>query len=353
MKRISCISSLLIAFLLSISAIAQDDEGLIEEIIEPEAEPAPAAPAPAPEPASQPAQYNYQYQTQPQAAQPTAAYPAQGTNAAYPAQGPAPAGDEVSGFELGINFAGSNEFYAAGTEDDGWTWEQGAVSKVGIQPGWNLGRIGIYLLLGMNLSRTTETSLTNDWALGSFTNPGEGGAETEDYHEKAEVMTSVFTFDAGLALRIYLLEKLRTVSPALYLEIDLGWRGASAKAELDWVYTGDPDLLPDDVGSTTFEYEETFNKAAEDYANAVAEQYDGFWANLGIGGEYVFAGGFGVAGEAGFHFFFNNEWIDKSPFGYDDDGDIGDVDWDYISVKWSGTGMQLGLYYSLALRYHF
>ena len=163
---------------------------------------------------------------------------------------------------------------------------------------------------------------------------------------------SVFTFDIGLAARIYLLESLRAMSTNLYLEFGLGWRGAAVKAELDWKYGG-VDAGTDYYNDLVFENNARWNKQAQDYVDAAGERYDGFWANLGVGGEYVFTGGFGVAADVGLHLFYNNEWMDESPYGYDDAGEIGYVDWEHLGVKWTGTSVELGLYYSVALRYHF
>ncbi len=280
--------------------------------------------------------------------------------------------DEViKGFEFGLNLAGSKSVYVArhsyspdAAETRGWTWESGQASKVAFQPGWSFGRFGIYLLLGFNYDKIHEEAVTKDHQMSDYGNPGYGATYIDGWWEKAVIDIGIFTFDIGIDFRIYLLEQLRARSPNLYLDINLGWRGAAAKAEMDWKFGGDIDVLGDVNGSggdpnssdrADQEYENTtvWNEAAEDYVDAAVERYDGLWWNIGLGGEYVFTGGFGVATEVGLHFFVNTKWTDQSPFGSDYEAEVGAVDWEHLGVKWSGTAFEMGLYYSLALRYHF
>ncbi len=251
--------------------------------------------------------------------------------------------EEMTGFELGINFSFGNKVYIARDSGaSGWAWETTSVTKVAAQPGWNFGRFGLYLLLGFDYQSHKEEMEARGIQLDDYRNPegGWGVSADDGWWEYGKVALGVFTIDIGVGFRLYLLEAIRAQSPNLYLEYDIGWRGAVVMASVDW------------SGEENMEYERdvSWNAAADEYAEATKERYDGLWMNLGIGGEYVFVGGFGLAGEMGLNMFINNEWLDESPFGYYDSAS---ETWGNSGVKWTGKSTELGLYCSLGLRYHF
>jgi hypothetical protein len=263
------------------------------------------------------------------------------------AQPPAAEDEGFKGFELGINWAGG--------------------AKVALEPGFMFGKVGIYLLAGIDLAKVQEKATTDDWQLGTWSDPTAGGthfAGEHDYDESVTMSSMMFTYDIGIATRFYLLEALKAQSPNLFLEIGLGWRGAAVKNTIDWNFTGDEDALGDvngdgdvdaqDAKDLEYDRNKTWNLIAEDYAHDAEQQADGLWLNLGLGGEYVFPGGFGVAGEAGLSLFWNTPYTVKGPYGYDDDASgLGDIDWEYQDIKHRGWAVDFGFYYNLALRYHF
>jgi hypothetical protein len=260
------------------------------------------------------------------------------------------AAGEISGFELGLNWAGG--------------------SKVAIEPGWMFGRFGLYLLLGLRYHKHHEEASTSDYVLDDFSDPSAGAAHHdafEDYDEDVGIDIEGLTYDIGLAARVYLLEELKESTPSLYLELAMGWRGAAYGTEIDWSYKGDADafylehgdlngdgdLSSEDIEALQFGRNKLWNKVAAELDEEAEGANNGLWWNLGIGGEYVFPGGFGVAGEAGLSIFYNTRWKVDSPYAYDDDGSIDEFDWEHQEVKYEMWEIDLGFYYSLALRYHF
>jgi hypothetical protein len=293
--------------------------------------------------------YGGQPQPQPQP-QPTAAV---SVSTAPAAEG---AANGIKGFELGIN------------------WLGGPVNQVAIQPGYLFGKFGIYLLAGLWFSTTQRTVTTSDAELdpwGYPAAPGDATANPAGMHhagvgnwdETADIKFNELRYEVGLAMRFYLLDSLKAQSPNLYLELGLGWRGAAVKNEISWDYAGDLEALGDvnadgaidgdDAKDLEFDRNKTWNRVAEDYAHDAEQKAQGLWVNLGLGGEYVFVGGFGIAGEVGLSLFWNTPWTEKGPFGYDDDGSLAEFDWEYEDVKYRGWGVDFGFYYNLALRYHF
>lgn len=293
--------------------------------------------------------YGTQPQPQPQPAAQPATQPSSGAGFAVSTEGAtaeADGGEQISGFELGINWGGG--------------------TKVAIEPGWCFGRVGLYVLAGLGLQKLHEEASTDDTTLNDPTDPSAGAAHHPgfgDWDEEVLIETLGLNYSVGLAFRVYLLEVLTTRSTNLYLELGAGWRGAAYKTEVDWNHNGDEETVGDingdgDVDNQDIEDYEygvnmLANQVAEDINDDAEEMYDGVWWNLGIGGEYVFPGGFGIAGEAGLSFFMNTPFTPKAPFGYDDDGDWDDFDWEYEDVTYKGWVFEFGLYWAVALRYHF
>jgi hypothetical protein len=258
--------------------------------------------------------------------------------------------DDLTGFELGINWAGG--------------------SKIGIQPGVMLGKFGIYLFMGMNMHKDHAEATSDDTTFAAWSDPGGGAAHHSGegyYDEEVTIETMSFHYDVGLAARFYLLEELRAQSPNLYLEIGAGWRDAYYKHNIDWNYTGnedafevthgdvngDGDVDDEDIAALEYDRNKTWNRVAKDLDKDARQRNQGMWARVGIGGEYVFVGGFGVAGEVGLDLFWNTPWEEKAVFGYDDDPDADEFDYEYEDVKYHGWAIDFGLYWNLALRYHF
>jgi hypothetical protein len=264
-------------------------------------------------------------------------------------------GQVVKGFEFGINFGGKNSIFAYSADEYYVTLGSGVDPKVAFQPGWNFGRFGIYLFFGFDYKKESEKAEGQYAMLGDATHPEAGAASTSStfWREELTIDTSIFTYDIGLGARFYLLEALMEESANLYVGLDLGWRGAATQIDIKWQGASHSSL----EGELDARYDSTAlaQKVTDDWAEAAKQQYDGFWMNIGIGGEYVFVGGFGIAGEVGFSLFYNNQWKNKAPYVYDDDDRVGRGQqyFTYENAKWTGDAVEFGMYYSLALRYHF
>lgn len=268
-----------------------------------------------------------------------------------PAAAPAPPAEEaegepIRGFELGVNWAGG--------------------AKVSLEPGIVFGRVGLFFLAGLDLAHIRETAKTDDTVLGTWSNPTGGGTHDPgegEYDESVTLKTSLMNYDLGMALRFYLLDVLREQKPSLTLELGLGWRGAVVKNTIDWSFTGDEDALGDvngdgeideqDEEDLAYSRNKEWNRRAEDYANDAEHASDGLYLNLGLGGEYVFKGGFGIAAEAGLSLFWNTPWTQKGPYGYDDDASMWELDWEYQEIDDRCWEIEFGFYYTIAFRYHF